>query len=111
MHGRHRRRRLPDRTAPPRYAHAVHRSAVLCAASETRRRCRVSRSASSAVRVSREVSRLLPACFCHPFFEYSTTSTRSLVPTRSANPLDDGIGYTLVQGAADTVLYGGGYTN
>ena len=47
-----------------------------CAASETRRRCQVSRSASSAIRVSREVSGLRLACLCHPFFKYLASLAR-----------------------------------
>src|SRR5271166_4246135 len=88
-----------------------------------RRRCRASRSESSAVHVSREVSKLLPACLYRPFSKYLAERERSVYPsdrrrpTDAARPnrlrwgdytrgapasqLDDGIGDALVLGPVE----------
>src|ERR1700684_2068686 len=62
-----------------------------------RRRCRASRSASSAAHVSREASKLLPTCLYRPF----SNCLRLGDYTRgaAANQLDDGIGDTFVLGS------------
>src|SRR5208283_1274565 len=64
-----------------------------------RRRCRASRSASSAFHVSREVSKLLPAYLYRPFSKRLRWGdyTRGA----AANQLDDGIGDTFVLGPVE----------